>query len=241
MFKFKTHNPAVTLAEMLVVIGVVGIIAAMSLPMLTRNYKYYVIQQQFKKAYSVLEVSTMFTQLDMGEYVECYYTPTLEKTHCSYFFQELMKQLKTTTICETNAKGLCLDETFRGGEYVYAETQGGNDYNAAKDAFIASCSGFTSEAFEEKAAVYVADSGFIVVPYVTGEGNSHYPILMLDANGLKGPNKWGYDILVFEFGKRDENDSVFTIMPSTKCHPLDKGGVYTTNFVEYLYGPTINY
>lgn len=232
---------ALTLPEVLIAIGIIGIVAAMVLPMFTRNYRYYVLQQQFKHAYALVDVSVMATQIDMGEYVECFYTPTLQRDHCSYFFSELMKQLQTSTICETDAIGLCLDSSFRGGEEAYAETQGGSDYYAAKEYFNNSCSGLSTDAFNERAAVYVADSGFIVVPYITKEGTLHSPLLMLDANGQKGPNKWGYDIMVFEFGKINEKDSTFIMMPSQKCHPLDKGGVYTTTFVERLYGPITNY
>ena len=235
------RRKAFSLAEVLIAVVIIGIVAAMVLPMITRNYRYYVLQQQFKHAFALLDVTVMSAQIEMGEYVECFYQPTLQRDHCSYFFEELMKQLQTTTICKTNAIGLCLDESFRGGEEVYAETQGGKDYYAAMEYFNSSCSGLATDAFNERAAVYVADSGFIVVPYITKTGNQHSPLIMLDANGQKGPNKWGHDIMVFEFAKLKEKDSVFLLIPSTKCHPLDKGGVYTTTFVERLYGPITDY
>lgn len=68
------------------------------------------------------------------------------------------------------------------------------------------------------------------------DGGYLFPIFLLDINGLQGPNKWGHDIFVFQFEKAKQYDSVFTIKPSSICHPLDFGGYYAKHFMEYLYG-----
>ena len=43
-----------TMAEVLITLGIIGIVAAMTLPTLMSKYDLHVRQQQFKKAYSVL-------------------------------------------------------------------------------------------------------------------------------------------------------------------------------------------
>ena len=95
-------KPAFTLAEVLVTLGVIGIVAAMTLPMLAKNYQFYVRQQQFKKAYAELSIAVQKTQIDMGEGVKCYYRyenhaakvqgqhKEHNRTDCDFFYNELL-------------------------------------------------------------------------------------------------------------------------------------------------------
>ena len=68
-------------------------------------------------------------------------------------------------------------------------------------------------------------------------GYDNNPIMAVDINANKGPNKWGYDIFVWRFVKTKNTDSVFKLEYCTSmCHPLEKGGYYSTTFGDYLYG-----
>ena len=49
---------AFTLAEVLITLGIVGIVAALTIPMLAKNYQFYIRQQQFKKAYAALNIAS---------------------------------------------------------------------------------------------------------------------------------------------------------------------------------------
>ena len=55
---FTTHNslkrPAFTLAEVLITLGIIGVVAAMTMPSLIQNYQRHVWLTQLKKSYSVL-------------------------------------------------------------------------------------------------------------------------------------------------------------------------------------------
>ena len=48
------RRSAFTLAEVLITLGIIGVIAAMTIPTLTANYRHKVLETQFKKHYSVL-------------------------------------------------------------------------------------------------------------------------------------------------------------------------------------------
>ena len=235
-------KPAFTLAEILVTLGVIGIVVAMTLPMLARNYQFYIRQQQFKKAYAALEIAVQKTQIDMGEGVRCFWLNNSWEDgnwyDCDYFFSELAKNFKLIQICERNAfnKG-CIPKDFRGGDIVYAQTQGGDDLDAAKGTYNYSCGGFSDEYIRNNNLAYVTNSGFTIIQYpVNSRKEIWSPTFLLDINAHKGPNKWGHDIFVFMLQKKNKRDSIFRLNPTDKCHALDFGGYYTKHFFEYLYG-----
>jgi len=230
---------AFTLAEVLVTLGIIGIVAAMTLPMLAKNYQFYVRQQQFKKAYAAMSIAVQKTQIDMGESVRCYYdamnkgTPARNRADCKWFYSELVKNLQLSKTCKNKARaGKCLPKNgWRGGEIVYAERQGGEDKDAAIEYFNSQCNGFNTDYIDNKSAVYVVNSGFLFLPY-----GSSFPTFLVDVNGHGGPNKWGHDIFSFKFMKLDSHESVFKMLPSNMCQALEEGGYYTTDFFNYLYG-----
>ena len=47
---------------------------------------------------------------------------------------------------------------------------------------------------------------------------------------------WGYDVFLLEFARFNKYDSHVILQGTTRCHPLDKNGYYSRDFVEYLYG-----
>ena len=240
--------PAFTLAEVLVTLGVIGVVAAMTLPMLAKNYQFYVRQQQFKKAYAALEIAVQKTQIDLGEGVKCHYldyfrnsTRGRQTSDCGYFYNELIKNLQLLKKCEGKAlEHKCIPEDMRGGEVVYAEVQGGDDPDAAKDFFTANCSGFNTSRLQNTNTAYIFNPGIMVMPYPNG--NSKFlPLFIMDINAHKGPNKWGHDIFVFIFDKRKKTDSTFWVGPVNSCHPIDFNGYYTTQYFNYLYRKNTNY
>jgi len=239
------RKPAFTLAEVLVTLGIIGIVAAMTLPMLAKNYQFYVRQQQFKKAYAALEIAVQKTQIDLGEGVKCNYFEGSSAgwninqfSECAYFYQELAKNLNLIKTCNGNSlEDGCLPKDFRGGDKVYAEVQGGNDKVAAEKEFNKGCSGFSDTKVKNTSTTFIVNSGFYFIPYnYTNYSAVYGGLFLLDVNGHKGPNKWGHDIFVFMLNKKSRLDSVFNVIPSFGCNPLDSGGYYTKHFVEYLYG-----
>ena len=235
------RKSAFTLAEVLVTLGIIGVVAAMTLPMLAKNYQRYVLLQQFKKAYATIAIVSQKTQIDMGEGVRCSYVgnaiPDGSALDCNYFYSEFVKNLQIIKICDGNAlEGKCIPKDMRGGEKVFAEVQGGTHKEEAKELFTKLCRGFTTEVLQTDASVYVVNSGFIMIPYRWGATSSLFHVFIIDVNGHKGPNKWGYDIHVLSFDRRKQSDSVFNVIGSSHCLALDEGGTYTTEILNYVYG-----
>lgn len=61
------HKKGFTLAEVLVTLGIVGVVASMTLPSLIQNYKKHVTETKLKHAYNVLSNIFLKNREQMGE------------------------------------------------------------------------------------------------------------------------------------------------------------------------------
>ena len=52
--KIREKNSAFTLAEVLITLGIIGVVAAMTIPTLISKYQHLVLETGFKKSYSAL-------------------------------------------------------------------------------------------------------------------------------------------------------------------------------------------
>lgn len=68
----KIYISAFTLSEVLITLGIIGIIAAMTLPALTGKYQQKVLASQFKKAYANLQTAINTVNSENGIPYECY-------------------------------------------------------------------------------------------------------------------------------------------------------------------------
>ena len=61
-----------TLAEVLITLGIIGVVAALTMPSLIANYQKMVLKNQFKKAYSTVFQGIRQVEADLGYKPECY-------------------------------------------------------------------------------------------------------------------------------------------------------------------------
>lgn len=66
MVKIFDKMKAFTLAEVLITLGIIGVVAAMTIPNLMMSYQKNVIYQQFRKQYSVLSAAFALLNSDYG-------------------------------------------------------------------------------------------------------------------------------------------------------------------------------
>ena len=71
-------NFGFTLAEVLITLGIIGIVAAVTLPTLVSNYRKHVVETSLKRSVSVLQQAIKLAEVDYGEIASWgeYYTPT---------------------------------------------------------------------------------------------------------------------------------------------------------------------
>lgn len=67
------NKNAFTLAEILITLGIIGVVATITMPALIANYQKAVIKNQFKKTYSAINQAFLKAQNDLGYTPGCYW------------------------------------------------------------------------------------------------------------------------------------------------------------------------
>ena len=63
----KLWKSGFTLAEVLITLGIIGVVAALTMPVLIANYRKQQTVTQLKKVYSALQQSIQFSQANYGD------------------------------------------------------------------------------------------------------------------------------------------------------------------------------
>ena len=189
----KSRRVAFTLAEVLITLGIIGVVAALTLPTLIANYQKQVWVNQLKKTYSTLnegvkqivasEGCTTLVCAGLGsdesvDSLDFSQTKTKEKLVSTFKLENVYTDvLPDDTIYNYNIKYLSGEEG-KFSDYIYL------DYGLVGTTPSGEIMSFT-------ASIY---SG---------------PVIMVDINGLKSPNTLGRDIFVFS--DFDLNDTVMVV------------------------------
>ncbi len=168
----KIHY-AFTLAEVLITLGIIGIVAAMTIPALMNNIQDSQFKQAWKKEFSTLSNATSRAMSDNGGSIAnaC---STLDPNCFRDFYA---KYLNVSTKCDLDAAyGICWDYT---NSVDHKGSWGGNN-----------------------ASVILGDGAFVMFYYtsidcsstVFGTNIARCANVFVDTNGFKGPNTVGKDI-----------------------------------------------
>ena len=197
---FTKNDGAFTLAEVLVTLGIIGVVAAMTMPLINK-YKIKVFETSFKRTYS-----TMIRALDMTsqEYgvtnfreLKALYCGDLNQFDQDENLQQKCTEQMNKIMPEVNLifrkyMGVIGNETIKPNTYTLTNFLGEKyDYtNLGALSEDASTSAFRT--------YYLKDGSSI-----TGLRYRENQItLTFDTNGpKKGPNRLGYDIFEYEYPK----------------------------------------
>ena len=91
---------AFTLAEVLITLGVIGVVAALTIPTISKNIQQAVLKNQFKKFYSTFWQAVIGIQTKKGFPINCYYWDGTNPYTG-----------KCTVLCERNKYGKCITGT----------------------------------------------------------------------------------------------------------------------------------
>lgn len=251
---------AFTLAEVLITLGVIGVVSAITLPLLVSSYQKFVLKNQFKKSYSIISNALRNIEADLGYTPQCYYwdKSPYGPNHC----------------VEYNEKGECAKYEMSDGSPLPPDLNGAfqecptcrtelkNNLkvikvckgNAKKEKCIPDYKGtdVVKKAENDSLTDYeinVALSGCGAWKqdsidkknwvYVLADGqilmtygsDLPFSIFMIDVNGKKGPNKWGHDM----FGVQVvANKGTPLKLSGNGCMVVEKGGVYTTTMIRNM-------
>jgi prepilin-type cleavage/methylation N-terminal domain protein len=169
-----------TLAEVLITLGIIGVIAALTMPAVVANYKKQQALQQLKKVYSVLSQAFNHAVADYGDSSE-WDTITPDNAQ-SYFDTYWKPYLKAPVRC------------YSYKECMYDKLTPFWGTNRQNDSYcIHPDSGMVANS---RVMLHLNDGTFVMIITSSGYGNDDRRILV-DLNGAKLPNRFGNDVFFF--------------------------------------------
>lgn len=169
-----------TLAEVLITLGIIGVVAALTLPAVINNTEKKERQEALKKAYSTLQQALLMYQKDIGE------LPTQDTFNSSAetFKKAILSYFSGAIDCGKGTENTaCM--------YAYATGSGTNNpYRNYSN---------STEALRTKLddGQFIVTDGMMYFFENPGTGGNIY--VSVDVNGFKKlPNRWGHDLFTFE-------------------------------------------
>lgn len=180
----KHHNFAFTLAEVLITLGIIGIVAAMTMPSLIANYQKKQTSAQLKKAYSTFAQALVSSQYDNGNSSEWETTEpsSTYDDNLKYFETYWKPYLRIVKMCKTMAE--C-------------------GYDIKNYASVSDRSNFKyyGQASNVPGFIYGDGTYAYLRPYSynsTSDNPQLFQMLSIDLNGPKKPNIIGRDVFQFQ-------------------------------------------
>ena len=204
-FIFIHEHKGFTLTEILITLGIIGVVATMTLSPLTKKYQDKIMLTQVKRAYAEVENAVeLYAAQNFCSDITCI-SDTSGTT--DELTQRLYKSFKGATYCsKTSTEGVCKYTLVKGYKPVnngYGETIYSDSFNAP---FIVSASGAAYQTRQYNACPRAVEhnitdeNGNYVLdenkkPVTETKVDDVCAIIYFDANGVnKGPNQSGADV-----------------------------------------------
>lgn len=198
---------AFTLAETLITLGIIGVVAALVIPPLVTEYQKNVTVEGYKKAYSTLQNAVKLSTVDNGA-VESWDFPStaLNTTQAITFFNKYLKPyLSISSSCETATKG-CWSKT---------QAINGND---------SVLTGLTHSYIIK----YILTDGADLSILNYGQGsNKGVQEIFVDINGFKPPNIMGKDVFGFILAQKSGS---YNAGDGNLIANISSGGIYPDGY-----------
>jgi len=175
----KKSKFAFTLAEVLITLGIIGVVAAITIPGLMTAQKAHRLRSQFLKSYSTIQQA--FRQMEANDVS---LDPSTYPT--GQFYLEFAKYFQGALLCGHSSAGSgkkilpCYDYTSATKYYKSLDGKSKVAYNWFDDGQIA-----------------LPDGTLLLMENYTAVNQLWVSV---DLNGFNNPpNRWGYDLFTFEF------------------------------------------
>lgn len=220
-------NRGFTLAEVLITLGIIGIVSALTLPAVLAKAEKIILKNQFKKTYSMLSQAIDKSVVQYGARPDCYYglnnnyADSVNLAICSDFTENyLLKNLKIIKKCpEKSFENGCIPK-YKGADDIKKEENPDMTDEELQNE-MSGVSGLKQQNILNRSEAYVLSDGSVLVSYGTF---LHPSLFMVDINGKKGPNKWGYDLFILQ-GKSAKNIDKLILYINGMV--IEKGGMDT--------------
>ena len=253
---FNSRRFAFTLAEVLITLGVIGVVASLTMPTLIQNHQKKVLQTQFKKAYSTVQNAYRGVEANEGYLPACYYqwnwvsgtcqeidesgnctswtesqnAETNGGPQCEDLYESMKNTLKVVKECDGNALSRNCIPAYKGIDTItkarYEDEEEGEDH---ANRASSGCGNFRESYIHNNAPAWVLADGTIIFWF-----SKRNAIIAVDVNGKKAPNKWGHDLFAFNFYKK-QSGGVLINGSGAACSIPEDGGVSTGRMIEEVY------
>ncbi len=178
--RYKERKYAFTLAEVLITLGIIGVVAALTLPTLIANKRAKELEVALKKNASILQQAVMMINLEDGE--------DLSHTVVNSGIRTLKNKLKPhLNVLKDCGYGTDISACVENPAFVADAKNVYKTYNKATTA---------SNNTLDDGQLLLADGALI---FIEESGGSFNMFISVDVNGYqKGPNLWGHDLFTFE-------------------------------------------
>ena len=192
---FSRKRTAFTLAEVLITLGIIGIVAALTLPVIISDVKNSQLEAGLKKAYSVLGQALNMYQAENGERIVAG-----DATNRRMIKSYLMQYIKSAKDCgfggSDNKEGLekaCLPNNYTGIDGDFNGSAKYETYNGK--------SSIALDYFDDGQFV-TPDGMLILIENSGGQWFGDQVFISVDVNGYnKKPNRLGQDLFMFQIDK----------------------------------------
>lgn len=185
---------AFTLAEVLITLGIIGVVAALTLPTVIQNYRKQKTVAQLQKTYSTVNQALLQSIAENGDY-SGFDKAADDIGDEAYFKKYWLPYFKGATICnERNRCGYGRMGTAASSFYFLNGTLAGG--------YGVSGNPLTITAIHYGRSTIMLPDGSVVI-YFNGFGDnnqnrSNQVWIFIDVNGGKEPNAFGKDVFLFD-------------------------------------------
>lgn len=217
----NAHVRAFTLAEVLITLAIIGIVAALTLPNLIANHQKKVLAVQAKKAYSIMTQAFSTAVYKYGEPEN--WEASFSNPYNTYFDDFIYPELKGFR-CQDNA-------SLKKRSYDYVSKL--SEYGVRNGGYIASSG---------RNCFMTADNQ-LIVPSVRQRGSGTHSStsytysteeFLIDVNGFEKPNRYGKDIFAFFIVTIANNFHVLSVGGyAGQIMAAEKPGIYPAGYQGY--------
>lgn len=168
---------AFTLAEVLITLGIIGVVAAMTIPSLMNTISDTRNRSQFFRTYTTLQ--QVLKRMEADDVIVDH--TTYDRQH-NPFYKQLLKYLSNATNC---------------GDSYYEPLSGNGciDINNSPYVDFRGTTKLANNYFDD-GQIILADGSMLLIDQPGG--SPAYIYIFVDVNGVKSPNRLGYDLFAFQ-------------------------------------------
>lgn len=181
----KESKIAFTLAEVLITLGIIGVVAAMTIPSLIQSYKEKATVTAVKQSYSIFAQALKMVTIDNPDLSALTDSSLSAKENSQIMFNEISKHIKKVKSCDVDKK--CMGNTY----YLNLNNEkvsNWDTYNNLVTGVLANGTSFC----------------ILSLPASISGEETYAGQIGIDINGNKRPNKFGVDFFWFTFNKNGE-------------------------------------